>query len=82
MAVDSSMLAKGSSTLPPQYTGTRGSPTRSCCSGSYNQLEADEGQYLKGYRYNILLLEVARLGFEPRSPGSKPDMMDPYTIGL
>ncbi len=28
MAIDSSMLAKGSSTLPPQYTGTRGSPTR------------------------------------------------------
>ena len=46
------------------------------------QLVTDEGQYLKGYRYNILLLEVARLGFEPRSPGSKPDMMDPYTIGL
>ena len=27
-------------------------------------------------------LEVARLGFEPRSTGPKPVMMDPYTIGL
>ena len=25
---------------------------------------------------------VARLGFEPRSAGPKPTMMDPYTIGL
>ena len=26
--------------------------------------------------------KVARLGFEPRSAGPKPAMMDPYTIGL
>ena len=40
------------------------------------------GQGFKGYRYQQYTLEVARLGFEPRSPGPKPDMMDPYTIGL
>ena len=27
-------------------------------------------------------MKVARLGFEPRSAGPKPTMMDPYTIGL
>ena len=32
---------------------------------------------------DISLIElVARLGFEPRSAGPKPAMMDPYTIGL
>ena len=32
---------------------------------------------------DINLIElVARLGFEPRSAGPKPAMMDPYTIGL
>ena len=33
-------------------------------------------------KINIVMLEVARLGFEPRSTGPKPVMMDPYTIGL
>ena len=33
-------------------------------------------------KINIFMLEVARLGFEPRSAGPKPTMMDPYTIGL
>ena len=27
-------------------------------------------------------MKVARLGFEPRSAGPKPTMMDHYTIGL
>ena len=35
-----------------------------------------------GYADNLEVLEVARLGFEPRSTGPKPVMMDPYTIGL
>ena len=33
-------------------------------------------------KIDIIMLEVARLGFEPRSTGPKPVMMDPYTIGL
>ena len=33
-------------------------------------------------KINTIILEVARLGFEPRSTGPKPVMMDPYTIGL
>ena len=30
----------------------------------------------------LRMLKVARLGFEPRSAGPKPTMMDHYTIGL
>jgi hypothetical protein len=37
---------------------------------------------LQGLRCTNTVLEVARLGFEPRSTGPKPVMMDPYTIGL
>ena len=33
-------------------------------------------------KIDTFTLEVARLGFEPRSTGPKPVMMDPYTIGL